>query len=450
MLSTGARTGSVPACPHRCGWSGTQASRLRLRAGPPHGPGAPRPDRPAVRARSGSSTRRRRGRAPRRRRRRGARDGPRPPTTSPRCGPPRPTPTAADPASRARAPRTTRPSPACTRPAPGSSRAPGELCAERVGGRAPSTGSTSAAACTTPCPATPPGFCIYNDIAVGIQWLLDHGAERVAYVDIDVHHGDGVERIFWDDPRVLTISVHETRARAVPRHRLGRRHRRPAARGTAVNVALPPGTGDSAWLRAIALVGRAARARLQARRARHPARLRHPRRRTRSPTSPITVDAQRRPPRRCTGLAHEVCRRPLGRARRRRLRAGRRRAAVVDPPDRDRRAPCRWRRPTPVPQELARPRAARLSGGPAPRRMGDLDPAEAADLVAAVGHGLQPGQRGRPGHHGDPAGGLPPPRPRRLVRLTAMPAPARRDPDFRPPSGVSTGQRGPVSPLASP
>ena len=45
------------------------------------------------------------------------------------------------------------------------------------------------------------GFCIYNDISVGIQWLLDHGAQRVAYVDIDVHHGDGVERMFWNDPR---------------------------------------------------------------------------------------------------------------------------------------------------------------------------------------------------------------------------------------------------------
>ena len=42
------------------------------------------------------------------------------------------------------------------------------------------------------------GFCIYNDVAVGIQWLLDQGARRVAYVDVDVHHGDGVERIFWD------------------------------------------------------------------------------------------------------------------------------------------------------------------------------------------------------------------------------------------------------------
>ena len=54
------------------------------------------------------------------------------------------------------------------------------------------------------------GFCIYNDIAVGIQTLLDQGYQRVAYVDVDVHHGDGVERIFYDDPRVLTISLHET------------------------------------------------------------------------------------------------------------------------------------------------------------------------------------------------------------------------------------------------
>ena len=38
------------------------------------------------------------------------------------------------------------------------------------------------------------GFCIYNDIAVGIAWLLDHGVERVAYLDVDVHHGDGVGR----------------------------------------------------------------------------------------------------------------------------------------------------------------------------------------------------------------------------------------------------------------
>lgn len=98
------------------------------------------------------------------------------------------------------------------------------------------------------------GFCIYNDIAAGIQALLDAGAERVVYVDIDVHHGDGVERIFWDDPRVLTISIHESGRVLFPGtgwpNEIGGRH----ALGSVANVALPPGTGDAAWLRAIEAV----------------------------------------------------------------------------------------------------------------------------------------------------------------------------------------------------
>src|SRR6478672_1829570 len=95
------------------------------------------------------------------------------------------------------------------------------------------------------------GFCVYNDIAVGIQWLLDHGAERVAYVDVDVHHGDGVERIFWDDPRVLTISVHETGRALFPGTGWPSDVGGPDAEGTAVNVALPPGLSDAGWLRAL-------------------------------------------------------------------------------------------------------------------------------------------------------------------------------------------------------
>lgn len=95
------------------------------------------------------------------------------------------------------------------------------------------------------------GFCVYNDIAVGIQWLLDQGVERVAYVDIDVHHGDGVERIFWDDPRVLTVSVHETGTALFPGTGFPGDTGGPGAPDSAVNVALPPGTGDSGWLRAI-------------------------------------------------------------------------------------------------------------------------------------------------------------------------------------------------------
>ena len=59
-------------------------------------------------------------------------------------------------------------------------------------------------------PARASGFCVYNDIAVGIQRLLERGAKRVVYLDLDVHHGDGVERCFWNDDRVLTVSLHET------------------------------------------------------------------------------------------------------------------------------------------------------------------------------------------------------------------------------------------------
>lgn len=94
------------------------------------------------------------------------------------------------------------------------------------------------------------GFCIYNDVAVGIQWLLDQGCERVAYVDVDAHHGDGVERAFWNDPRVLTISLHETGQMLFPGTGFARDLGGPDAEGSAVNVALPPGTADAGWLRA--------------------------------------------------------------------------------------------------------------------------------------------------------------------------------------------------------
>ncbi|MCE1179776.1 MAG: acetoin utilization protein AcuC [Micrococcales bacterium] len=95
------------------------------------------------------------------------------------------------------------------------------------------------------------GFCIYNDAAIGIQWMLDNGAERVVYVDVDVHHGDGVESLFWDDPRVLTISIHENGRVLFPGTGWPGEVGGDQAVGSAVNVALPPGTGDSQWLRAI-------------------------------------------------------------------------------------------------------------------------------------------------------------------------------------------------------
>jgi acetoin utilization protein AcuC len=98
------------------------------------------------------------------------------------------------------------------------------------------------------------GFCIYDDPAIAIAWLLAEGAERIAYVDIDVHHGDGVQAAFYDDPRVLTVSMHETGDYLFPGTGYPNEIGRGAGRGTAVNVALPPGTNDSAWLSAFEAV----------------------------------------------------------------------------------------------------------------------------------------------------------------------------------------------------
>jgi acetoin utilization protein AcuC len=94
------------------------------------------------------------------------------------------------------------------------------------------------------------GFCVYNDPAIAIRWLLAQGAERIAYVDVDVHHGDGVQAAFYDDPRVLTISLHEHPMTLFPGTGLPDDDGGPGAEGMAVNVALPAGTGDAGWLRA--------------------------------------------------------------------------------------------------------------------------------------------------------------------------------------------------------
>jgi len=98
------------------------------------------------------------------------------------------------------------------------------------------------------------GFCVYNDVVAAIRALLADGAERIAYVDLDAHHGDGVELVFWDDPRVVTISVHESGHTLFP----GTGHPTdvggPHARGSVVNVPLEAGTADAGWLRAVGSV----------------------------------------------------------------------------------------------------------------------------------------------------------------------------------------------------
>jgi acetoin utilization protein AcuC len=94
------------------------------------------------------------------------------------------------------------------------------------------------------------GFCVYDDPAIAIAWLLEHGAARVAYIDVDVHHGDGPQAIFYRDPRVLTISLHQTGRTLFPGTGFVYEQGDREARGTKVNVALPPFTGDRMWLAA--------------------------------------------------------------------------------------------------------------------------------------------------------------------------------------------------------
>jgi acetoin utilization protein AcuC len=98
------------------------------------------------------------------------------------------------------------------------------------------------------------GFCVFNDVVLAIRTLLDGGISKVAYVDVDVHHGDGVQAAFYDDPRVLTVSLHQDPRTLFPGTGLPDEIGNGAAAGTAVNVALPPGTDDDGWLRAFRAV----------------------------------------------------------------------------------------------------------------------------------------------------------------------------------------------------
>jgi len=94
------------------------------------------------------------------------------------------------------------------------------------------------------------GFCIYDDPALAIARARRDGL-RVLYVDLDVHHGDGVQAIHWSDPGVLTLSFHETGRHLFPgTGGVGELGEGPAA-GTAVNVPLEPGTGEGPWLDAV-------------------------------------------------------------------------------------------------------------------------------------------------------------------------------------------------------
>ncbi len=91
------------------------------------------------------------------------------------------------------------------------------------------------------------GFCTYNDAAIACQWLKSRG-HRVAYVDVDVHHGDGVEEIFQTDPDVLTISLHESGHWLFPGTGFPQDVGVGKGAGAAANLPFMPFTWDEPWL----------------------------------------------------------------------------------------------------------------------------------------------------------------------------------------------------------
>ena len=97
------------------------------------------------------------------------------------------------------------------------------------------------------------GFCLYNDLAVAIRAMANHGW-RVAYLDIDLHHGDGVQNLFYGHEKVLTISLHETGHYLYP----GTGHIQElgtgSARGLSVNIPLEPFTEADSYLEAFETV----------------------------------------------------------------------------------------------------------------------------------------------------------------------------------------------------
>ena len=92
------------------------------------------------------------------------------------------------------------------------------------------------------------GFCIYNDAAVAMAYVLRAREAKMLYIDFDAHHGDGVQRAFYDDSRVMTISLHETGRSLFPGSGDVLELGNGSARGYSVNVPLEPFTEDDSYI----------------------------------------------------------------------------------------------------------------------------------------------------------------------------------------------------------
>jgi acetoin utilization protein AcuC len=95
------------------------------------------------------------------------------------------------------------------------------------------------------------GFCVFNDIGVVVEMLKrEHGLSRIAYVDIDAHHGDGVFYAFEDDPALIVADAHEDGRFLYPGTGAANEIGTGAAVGSKLNLPLPPGAGDDEFLAA--------------------------------------------------------------------------------------------------------------------------------------------------------------------------------------------------------
>jgi acetoin utilization protein AcuC len=97
------------------------------------------------------------------------------------------------------------------------------------------------------------GFCVYNDVAVAVAWLRRQG-HRVACVDVDVHHGDGTQALFYSDPDVLTISLHESGRYLFPGTGFPDETGAGPGRRASANLPLAPYMWDEPWLAAFEAV----------------------------------------------------------------------------------------------------------------------------------------------------------------------------------------------------
>jgi acetoin utilization protein AcuC len=95
------------------------------------------------------------------------------------------------------------------------------------------------------------GFCIYDDPALAAAIAVEEFGARVLYVDFDCHHGDGVQWIFYDDPRVLTFSFHESGRYLFPGTGGVSELGEGAGRGFSLNVPFEPFTQDDSWMRSV-------------------------------------------------------------------------------------------------------------------------------------------------------------------------------------------------------